>query len=62
MEQAIVENAQGRETGVCCIRKAPVMPRQIIPRLHNYTPRFDAVEILMFVGGIMVVVAIALVF
>jgi hypothetical protein len=38
------------------------MPRQIIPRLHNYTPRFDAVEILMFVGGIMVVVAIALVF
>jgi hypothetical protein len=38
------------------------MFRQIIRRPNIYAPRFDAVEVLMFVGGVLFVVVIALVF
>jgi hypothetical protein len=38
------------------------MLRQITRRPHNFAPRFDAVEILMFAGGVLFVVAIAFVF
>jgi len=43
-------------------RKHPVMLRQITRRPHNFAPRFDAVEILMFAAGVLFVVAIAFVF
>jgi hypothetical protein len=38
------------------------MPRQITGRQNNYASRYDAVEILMFAAGVLVVVAIAFVF
>jgi hypothetical protein len=37
------------------------MPRQTVPRQNSYIPHYDAVEILMFAAGVLVVVAIAFV-
>ena len=38
------------------------MRRQIIQRLNNYSPHYDAIEILTFAAGVLFVVAIAFVF
>jgi hypothetical protein len=38
------------------------MPAQIVRRRNNHAPRYDFIEILMIVTGVLFIVAIAFVF
>jgi hypothetical protein len=61
LEQAINEDAKGRETGVCYTGRYPVMAAQIIQRPNNHAPRYDFVEILTIAAGVLFIVTIVFV-